>query len=120
MLVRLGGGRADHHHSLDPVPGHCGDDVPDAVAVDGDRLAGERQPKRGQHHIGSVDCPVDRLPVVHVGLHDAELFVPDREIRRSPGHRHNVVAGGERLLGELPAGRPAGSEDNDPHGCSSC
>ncbi len=117
-MVRLGGARAHHDHALDPVPRHRGGDVTDAVAVDGDRLSGERHTERRQYDVGSFDSSVDGPRVMRVGLHDVELFMRDREFRRSPGYRGDVLTGGQRLSGQQPAGRPVGAENDDPHGCA--
>jgi hypothetical protein len=87
VMVRLGGARAHHGQPLDPDPGHRGGDVADAVAVDGDRLAGERNAKRRQRGVGSLDGPVDRRCVVHVGLHD-DMFAGGSKARRYGFHQY--------------------------------
>jgi hypothetical protein len=54
---------------------------------------------------------------MNVRANDGQPVVRDRELGRAAGHRRDIMASSQRLLGKQSAGLAIGSEYNDSHGC---
>ena len=83
---------------------HAGDDVGDAVRVDGDRGLGERHAERREHRVGPVDRRGDRGAVVDVAGGHLEMGMLERERVGVAGEGDHVVVLVERQPGEESSG----------------
>ena len=107
-----------HDESLDAGRLHAGDDVGDAVGVDGDRCLGEGHAEGRDHRVGAVDRRGDGGRVVDVAADDVEARMLDREGVGMAGEGDDVVVLVERQPGEESTGGAIGPEHCELHGIS--